>query len=44
MRLDIQGKKIEDAKIVCMGAGAAAIACMELTDTSVARYAKKFTC
>lgn len=28
--LDIQGKKIEDAKIVCMGAGAAAIACMEL--------------
>jgi len=28
--LEIQGKKIEDAKIVCMGAGAAAIACMEL--------------
>jgi len=28
--LDIQGKKIEEAKIVCMGAGAAAIACMEL--------------
>ncbi|WP_028864839.1 malic enzyme-like NAD(P)-binding protein [Psychromonas aquimarina] len=28
--LDIQGKKIEQAKIVCMGAGAAAIACMEL--------------
>lgn len=28
--LDIQGKKIENAKIVCMGAGAAAIACMEL--------------
>jgi malate dehydrogenase (oxaloacetate-decarboxylating)(NADP+) len=28
--LDIQGKKIEDSKIVCMGAGAAAIACMEL--------------
>ncbi|WP_413700010.1 malic enzyme-like NAD(P)-binding protein [Psychromonas sp. KJ10-10] len=28
--LDIQGKKIEDAKIVCMGAGAHAIACMEL--------------
>ena len=27
--LDIQGKKIEEAKIVCMGAGAAAIACME---------------
>ncbi|WP_245542711.1 malic enzyme-like NAD(P)-binding protein [Psychromonas ossibalaenae] len=28
--LDIQGKKIEEAKIVCMGAGAAAIACMKL--------------
>lgn len=28
--LDIQGKKIAEAKIVCMGAGAAAIACMEL--------------
>lgn len=28
--LEVQGKNIEDAKIVCMGAGAAAIACMEL--------------
>ena len=28
--LDIQGKKIEEVKIVCMGAGAAAISCMEL--------------
>jgi malate dehydrogenase (oxaloacetate-decarboxylating)(NADP+) len=28
--LDIQGKKIEQVKIVCLGAGAAAIACMEL--------------
>ncbi|XQW84842.1 malic enzyme-like NAD(P)-binding protein [Thalassotalea piscium] len=28
--LDIQGKDIKDADIVCMGAGAAAIACMEL--------------
>lgn len=28
--LDIQGKKIEKVKIVCMGAGAAAISCMEL--------------
>ncbi len=28
--LDIQGKSIRDANIVCMGAGAAAIACMEL--------------
>ena len=28
--LEIQGKKIEDANIVCLGAGAAAISCMEL--------------
>jgi len=28
--LEIQGKNIESAKIVCMGAGAAAVACMEL--------------
>jgi malate dehydrogenase (oxaloacetate-decarboxylating)(NADP+) len=28
--LDIAGKAIEDVKIVCMGAGAAAIACMRL--------------
>jgi malate dehydrogenase (oxaloacetate-decarboxylating)(NADP+) len=28
--LDIAGKRIEDVKIVCMGAGAAAIACMRL--------------
>jgi len=28
--LDIQGKNIKHANIVCMGAGAAAIACMEL--------------
>lgn len=28
--LEIQGKKIEDAKVVCLGAGAAAIACMRL--------------
>ncbi|MCL7928495.1 malic enzyme-like NAD(P)-binding protein [Halomonas llamarensis] len=28
--LDIAGKSIEDVKIVCMGAGAAAIACMRL--------------
>lgn len=28
--LEVQGKRIEDAIIVCMGAGAAAIACMEL--------------
>lgn len=28
--LEIQGKEIEDVQIVCLGAGAAAIACMEL--------------
>ncbi|TDP32090.1 malate dehydrogenase (oxaloacetate-decarboxylating)(NADP+) [Idiomarina aquatica] len=28
--LEIQGKKLRSARIVCMGAGAAAIACMEL--------------
>jgi len=28
--LEIQGKTIEDVQIVCLGAGAAAIACMEL--------------
>lgn len=28
--IDVQGKKLEDAKIVCLGAGAAAIACARL--------------
>ena len=28
--LDVQGKKLEQANIVCLGAGAAAISCMEL--------------
>ncbi|ART82303.1 malate dehydrogenase [Oceanisphaera profunda] len=28
--LEVQGKKIEEAQIVCMGAGAAAVACMQL--------------
>ncbi|MFG1488543.1 malic enzyme-like NAD(P)-binding protein [Oceanospirillum sp. HFRX-1_2] len=28
--LEIQGKSIEDAKVVCLGAGAAAVACMKL--------------
>ena len=28
--LELQNKKIEDAKIVCLGAGAAAVACMKL--------------
>ncbi|OEY66619.1 malic enzyme-like NAD(P)-binding protein [Marinobacter sp. X15-166B] len=28
--LELQGKRFEDAKVVCLGAGAAAIACMKL--------------
>ncbi|WP_406732488.1 malic enzyme-like NAD(P)-binding protein [Vibrio scophthalmi] len=28
--VELQGKKLEDATIVCLGAGAAAVACMEL--------------
>jgi malate dehydrogenase (oxaloacetate-decarboxylating)(NADP+) len=28
--LELQGKKFEDAKVVCLGAGAAAVACMKL--------------
>jgi malate dehydrogenase (oxaloacetate-decarboxylating)(NADP+) len=28
--LELQGKKIDEAKVVCLGAGAAAIACMKL--------------
>ncbi|ELB2073512.1 malate dehydrogenase [Vibrio parahaemolyticus] len=28
--IDLQGKKLEDSTIVCLGAGAAAVACMEL--------------
>ena len=28
--LEIQGKQISDAKVVCLGAGAAAVACMEM--------------
>ncbi|NAX21346.1 malic enzyme-like NAD(P)-binding protein [Vibrio sp. V39_P1S14PM300] len=28
--IELQGKKLEDAVIVCLGAGAAAVACMEL--------------
>ncbi len=36
--LEIQGKKIVDAKIVCMGAGAAAIACMRLLASCGAQH------
>tara|TARA_R100000322_G_scaffold166188_1_gene132317 strand:- start:1450 stop:2733 length:1284 start_codon:yes stop_codon:yes gene_type:complete len=35
--LELQGKRIEDAKIACMGAGAAAIACMKLLISCGAR-------
>ncbi len=35
--LDIQGKRIEDAQIVCLGAGAAAIACMKIFIAAGAR-------
>ncbi|MFD2165519.1 malic enzyme-like NAD(P)-binding protein [Thalassotalea euphylliae] len=38
--LDIQGKDIKQANIVCMGAGAAAIACMELLITCGAQREK----
>ena len=36
--LEIQGKALEDAKIVCLGAGAAAIACMRLLVSMGAKY------
>ena len=36
--LDIQGKRLEDAVITCLGAGAAAIACMRLLVNMGARY------
>ncbi len=35
--LELQGKKLEDARIVCLGAGAAGIACMRLLVTLGAR-------
>ena len=35
--LELQGKKLEDARIVCLGAGAAAIACMKLLISCGAR-------
>lgn len=35
--LDIAGKRLEDARIVCLGAGAAAIACMKLLVSCGAR-------
>jgi malate dehydrogenase (oxaloacetate-decarboxylating)(NADP+) len=36
--LEIQGKRLEDAVITCLGAGAAAIACMRLLVNMGARY------
>ncbi|MFC3284392.1 malic enzyme-like NAD(P)-binding protein [Litchfieldella rifensis] len=35
--LDIAGKKVEDARVVCLGAGAAAVACMKLLVSCGAR-------
>ncbi|TNF36895.1 MAG: malate dehydrogenase, partial [Gammaproteobacteria bacterium] len=35
--LEVQGKKLEDARIVCLGAGAAAVACMRLLISCGAR-------
>lgn len=35
--LELQGKKLEDALIVCMGAGAAAVACMKILISCGAR-------
>mgnify|MGYP000751856662 FL=1 len=40
--LEIQGKKIEDARIVCLGAGSAAIACMKLLVSLGAQYKNIF--
>ncbi|MBS4152771.1 malic enzyme-like NAD(P)-binding protein [Cobetia sp. MC34] len=40
--LDIAGKKLEDARIVCLGAGAAAIACMKLLVASGAKVENIF--
>ena len=40
--LEIQGKSIKNSNIVCMGAGAAAIACMELLITCGAQREKIF--
>ena len=40
--LEIQGKKIENAQVVCLGAGAAAIACMHLLVSCGAQYKNIF--
>lgn len=40
--LEVQGKTLEDAKIVCLGAGAAAIACMRLLVSCGAQYKNIF--
>lgn len=40
--LEVQGKRIEDAKIVCLGAGAAAVACMNMLLMSGAQQANIF--
>jgi len=40
--LEIQGKNLETAKVVCLGAGSAAIACMRLLVSLGARYENIF--
>lgn len=40
--LDIQGKTLEDARVVCLGAGSAAIACMKLLVSLGAQYKNIF--
>ncbi|MFT5032586.1 MAG: malate dehydrogenase (oxaloacetate-decarboxylating)(NADP+) [Bermanella sp.] len=40
--LEIQGKKLEDAHVVCLGAGSAAIACMKLLVSLGAQYKNIF--
>jgi malate dehydrogenase (oxaloacetate-decarboxylating)(NADP+) len=42
--LDLTGRKIEDVKIVCSGAGAAAIACLELIVSLGAKRENIFVC
>ena len=42
--LEISGKKIEDIKIVCNGAGAAGIACMKLIQNAGANKDNMFQC
>jgi len=42
--MEIVNKKLEDAKIVCSGAGAAALACLDMLRSVGARYENIFVC